>query len=364
MAGTRRFGTIGFSKQSAINVPALTPDFTVPMISGNINPQKEYDDLPRQGSTMEKLGRFTTKAHGGGQVTMLCNPDAVGHLFKQAFGSEIVAGGPFPAPFSHTFTMQDNYPGVIPGDNPLTVWTSIGSVTALGQTWKFADCYIRRLKVSGTSGQNIQIEVDFISWTYAPLASFPAITAGLVGGLSTTLRAQGAEPRYKFIGSTVSLDPIYPGPLVPLTNIESAEFEIDRSPEIKYGPSLTPQVIAPDRMVNFSAAMTYDSAQLGWEFLNTVMTGSPTGTGPEQSVPHGAATLTYGRHPYDALRLMTLTSNGHNWQYTTERPDAEATPGLMELNLQGMFIFPTTAYGGSGTTECTLVLNNDYDVVY
>lgn len=352
MGSARRFGQVAFATQPAPGTAAAAPLFSVPLISGAINPMKDYDDLPRQGGTMARLGRFAQRARGDGTVRILCHPESLGLLLFHVTGDQSSAGV---APTTHTYLITDDYPA-----NPLTVWSSIGpeSSAITGSAWRFMDSYIQRLQINGTSGENLEVEVTFTSFDYSPGVTIPAVSG--VGSV-----AEDDEPRFKYIGSIVELSP-NDDPLAQFSNAESVTFEIDRAPEYRYGPSLTPTIIAPDRMINFSCGMTYDTNTGGWDFLLQAFTGSLTGTGftgsgPEQSIPEGRFDVQFGRHPADATRYLRVVSNGYNWQYTNERPDAEATPGIMEFELNGIAVAPDVDKDGDGSnSEVIITLLNDF----
>ena len=352
MTSARRFGKLAFAKQVSLGTAAAAPLFSVPMISGAINPVKDVADLPRQGGTMARLGRYVQRARGEGTITTLCHPEALGLLLFYAMGTQVSqVGGP--APYSHTFTMSDDYPG-----DGMTFWSSIGpeSSAISGSAWKFADTFIQRLQIMGKSGDNLVVELGITSFDYTAITTIPAVSG-------TGASAEDDEPRFKYIGSEVSLSP-NSNAWTQMDNSESVTFEIDRAPEYRYGPSLTPTVVAPDRMVNLTVGLTYDDALGGWDYLRAAYTGSITGTGPEQSIAQGSANVKFGRHPSSVSRFLQITSNGYNWQYTTTRPDAEATPGIIEYELNGILVSPNAAEGGSGDREVTVVLENDFSGDY
>lgn len=341
---SRRFGRVGFIVQTVDGTPETAPLFTAPIIGGGLKPMKESDDLPRIGNNLSRLGKFTTGAMGGGTVQMLCHPELVGLLLAQAMGEETYSGG------IHEFRVTDDTPF------PMTMWSSVGSITELGQTWRFTDAFINRLRFNGTSRQNIEVEIDVTSFSYTPLSTMPAVSGS---GSS----AEDDEPRFKYIGSNIQLSP--DDSAMEDYKPESVMFEIDRAPEYRYGPSLTPVMRVPDRLINFDAGWVYNSAIGGWGFLMDMYTGSLTGTEPDQGQPDGQFSARFGRHPHDVSKYMQIDSNGQNWQYAIERPDAEAQPGILELQATGIVTAPDATKGGDGQDDEVIVtLVNDYVGTY
>jgi hypothetical protein len=333
VTASRKFGVLGIAKQSSVGTAAANPTYAMPVISGNMRPMKDTDLLPRNGTTQARLGYFTKTAHGTGSVTTLAHPAPLGLLLYEAMGTQAVSGA---GPYTHTFTMSDDYPAL-----PLTVWSKVGD-----SWWKFTDTYISKLALQGTTGENLQVSIDFESFTYGPSAA-------------PTYTLETEVPRYKYIGSTTKLEANSATPVV-LTNVQNVMWEVDRGPELRYGPSLTPTIITPDRMVNFSCGLTYDTTQQGWDFLEQAYTGTVGGGGsPDQGYSSGSFDITFGRHLQDAARSLQITGNGQNWQYTLDRPDAEVNPGVLDFDLTGIAVNPA-----GGGTETTVVLKNDVVAVY
>lgn len=345
MAGSRRFGRIAFAKQPAIGTPAAAPLFSLPIIRGGMRPAGEYDDLPRIGSNLARLGRYVTGRMGQGTVTVLAHPEALGLLLYQAVGGYSRGGS------THTYTFTDDYPFA------MSTWSSVGSPAIAGKTWRFQDTFIQRLRLNGNTRQNIEVEMDLTSFTYQPITSIPAVSG-------TGSSDEDETPRLKYIDSTVLLSPNSSPATEEYITAENVMFEVDRAPEYRYGPSLTPSIVVPDRLVNFDAGVTWDSDIGGWDWLLEEYVGSLTGTLPTQNTPHGSFDVQFGRHPADVSKYLRIVSNGRNWEFTSERPDAEAQPGILEYSLTGVVTAPHTDLGGSGTTESTLTLINDFGQDY
>lgn len=356
MTASRRFGAISFGKQTGVvangGTAATAPLFQCPILSGSLSPQKDWGDLPRIGSSLARLGKFAQRARGGGSVTMLAHPEALGLLLYEVMGVQAVTGA---GPYIHRFTMQDEYPA-----DPLTCWSNVGVTGATGSVWKFTDTFVQSLSIEGSSGENLVVTCDFLAFDYAPLTALPA-TSG------TGNSVEDESPRLKYIGSVVELD-ADGTTLAEFKNIENVTFQIDRAPEVRYGASLTPTIISPDRMLNFSLGMTYDSAMGGWDFLMTTMTGSPGGSGPNQGTPTGSFDVKFGRHPADAAKYLRIVSGGDTaadptaqatWQYELAVPDASAEPTILDFDIAGMVARPTT-----GTSEVQVLLANDFVSTY
>lgn len=338
MATTRRFGVFAFGKQSALGTPLANPTYAVPKLSGAMRPVKERGDLPRLGTVLARLGMYTQRARGEGTISIMGHPDEIGLLIYEAMGAQAIAGS---GPYTHTFTMSDDQPYT----NPLTVWSKVGD-----SWWRFRDTFISRLAIMGTTGENVTLELDLVSFHYNPSAA-PTLPGGGVAD---------EEPRFKYIGSTTQLEANNAVP-VTMTNIENVSLEIDRTAELRYGAQVNPSTYSPDRLVSFSAGMVYDSTQQGWDFLEQFFTGTTggAGTGPDQGIARGSFDVLFGKHPSASTSSLRIQSNGANWEYETERPDAEASPSLLELELNGPMVYPD-----SGSTEVTVVLINDINAVY
>lgn len=363
MPASRNFGLLVIKKQAAAGTAETTGTggYGLPVTDGGVSPQKEYGDLPRAGATLTRLGRFAQRAQVGGTVTAYCSPDAAGLAIYNVMGTELataVAG----TKTKHTFVMADTWP------SPLTVWSSLGSGSDR-DVWRFRDAQVSRMAIHGTSGEVVMLEMDFIAKDYTKLS------AGLPSGYALST----ATPRYKYIGSQVRLDSNSAVPTL-MSNVESVNFEVNRDPEVRFGPSLTPSTFAPDRLVNFSANAYYDTGsggtgltafdKQGWKFLEDAYLAALDGA-PDQSTPTGSFDVTFGRHPIDTddpgLRIVSgggaalpgTVAVQQNWNYETTRPSASGQPTLLEYDLNGVAAMPA-----AGTTEATVILVNDVAAIY
>lgn len=373
MPPIRSFGLLTINKQTVEGTPATDAvgGYSLAIQSGMISPQAEFADLPRSGYSMVRQGRYKQRVTIGGTVTVLAHPDALGLLLYLTMGAELtlgtVAGGLTP----HTFVMADAWPG------PATVWASIGS-GADADVWRFTDAYISRLRITGTSGGIYTVDLDFVAKSYTKTA---AGAAGFPASYNAATVLFPAEPRFKYIGSVLKFDTDSATPTI-MDNAETVEIEIDRNPEVRYGPSLTPTVIAPDRMVNVNAEFMYSTGaggagptafdRQGWNFLEDSYI-SALGSAPDQTTPTGSFDMTFGEHPGapnpsgGKLRIVsgggatlpTTITPQQNWEYGVNRPDAADPPTLVTYRAEGTMKLPA-----AGTTEIVAILNSSKAALY
>lgn len=339
MPESRRVGVIGFAKQTAKGTPVANPAYTVGLVSGVMRPERDMDDLPYTGDTAQRQGRFVQRGRGAGEVTLLAHPDLLGLLIYEAMGAQAVSGAS--PPYSHTFTMTDN----IPQANPMTVWMMVA-----GSWWRFADTYVNSLQISGQSGENIQAAVNMTALQARPISAAPTYTL------------LSPEPRFKFMGSTIQLEADAATP-VTVDNVESFELTIDRSLEIRYGAKLTPSFVIPERDVDFSAGVLYDTSgsNQGWDYLRMANVGSVAAdVDLSQVIGAGSFNVKTGRHPSDATRFLQFSSNGANWEYAVEMPEPDPGGGPVEFDVAGMVKRP--AAGGQELAIMTLL--NEVATVY
>jgi hypothetical protein len=252
-------------------------------------------------------------------------------------GSEALSGsGPT---WTHTFTMNDALP------NPMTVWTLVGD-----DWWRFADTYIQRMTLRGSSGENVTLEMD--------LLSYQARRRG--GGAGLTYTQANEDPRFKYIGSVVQMEADSATPAT-MTNVENVELVIDRALELRYGASLTPTQHIPMRNIDFSAGIVYDTAgNQGWDFLTGAHLGSVTAVTGDvtQNLVKGSFNVNFGIHPSTDASDLIIASNGAAWQYGVERPDPDPGGGPLEMDIAGPVVSPP------GSTEITVTLINTQSTAY
>lgn len=337
MPTSRRIGVFGFGKQAAKGTPLAAPTYTVGKSGGAMRAVPDIADLPLTGDSAARRGRYKQRERGEGTVTLMVNPDAVGLLFYEACGSQTHAGGS--APYTKTFPIVDN----VPQANPMTVWDMVGN-----DWWRFTDTYISRLRLAGTSGENLVVELTLVS-----------LNAEAVAAPTYTLLDE--EPRHKYIGGTTKLEADSDTP-TEMDNVESVELVIDRALELRYGASLTPAFVIPDRNVDFSAGLLFDDSgnNQGWDFVRQSALGT-TGTGAvsQDMASGGSFEVRFGRHPEDATRYLEIASTEDNWEYIAERPEADPGGGPIEFDVAGPVNRP--AAGGS---EVVITLLNDVAAAY
>jgi len=280
MPPIRNFGLLTINKQASEGTAATDAagGYSMPITGGMLGPGAEYGDLPRAGYSMARQGRFKQRINTGGTVSVLAHRESLGLLLYLCMGTELAIGTPAGGLTPHTFVMADAWP------QPCTVWASLGSGSD-ADVWRFRDAFISRLRIMGESGGNYAVDLDFVAKHYTKPA---AGAAGFPASYNDPAVLLGAEPRFKYIGSEIRMDSDSAVPTL-MDNVEMVEIEIDRNPEIRFGPSLTPTVIAPDRMVNFNADVMYSTGaggtgitafdRRGWEFLEDAYL-SAIGGGP------------------------------------------------------------------------------------
>lgn len=334
---SKRIGVLGFAKQSTKGTPAAAPTYTLGVSGGSMKPEFDIADLPITGDTASRRGRYKQRGRGAGTVTLIAHPDALGLLLFMAAGSQTHSG--VSAPYTKTFPIVDT----IPDATPMTVWSMVGN-----DWWRFTDCYVSKLTIAGQSGENIVVVVDLVS-----------LNAEAVAAPTYTLL--DVDPRLKYIGSVAKLEANSATPQT-MTNIDSFEFVIDRSPELRYGASLTPTFVIPDRNVDFSAGVLFETsgAGQGWDFLHQAALGT-TGTGAvsQNMADGGSFDIKTGRHPEDATRYLQIASTEDNWEYTVDRPEPDPAGGPIEFDIVGIVTRP--AAGGS---ETVITLKNDVAALY
>lgn len=330
-----RKSLIGFAKQSALGTPAAAPTFTVPRMGGGLKPQRPRSDLGVTSQASSRRGQYVESAYGEGTVRVLAHAEALGLWLYEAMGAQQASGT---APTTHTFTMADALP------TPMTVWDMVED-----DWYKFTDTYVRRLMLSGAATENCVVELELVSLDFDRVAA-PTFTEDPV------------EPRFKFIGSTISLEANADTP-VAVNNVRSVELDINRVAELIYSTGLNPSFVVPEREIDLSVETIFrdPSTDQGWDFLTGSALGQVVATGaPVQDLLSGSAKAVFGRHPEQAGRSLTFVTGSSigspvaNWDYSVERPEGDPGGGPIIIPIEGMVRYPDT-----GTSEITVELKND-----
>lgn len=329
---SRRKGFVAFAKQTAFGTPVAdgATKYAVPQRSGGMHPMRDRGDIGVTSSSQARRGMFIQRARGEGTVAMLAHPDPLGLLLLAAMGTDTPSGT------THVFTMNDVLSTV------LTVWSLVGD-----EWWKFPDTFIQSLTIRGTSGENYEIEVGFLSFDAQLLSSAPSYTV------------EDEDPRFKYIDSLVKMEANSATP-TQMDNVENVELVINRNLELRYGSSLTPTTYIPGRDVDFSCGIVYDSGgNQGWDFLHGAQLGVVAASGSVgQDLIKGSFEVTGGKHPSSYVGSMVIASNGADWEYGVERPDPDPGGGPIEMTIAGPVIPPPD------DTEITITLINEKSGAY
>jgi hypothetical protein len=353
MPDSRRQGVLAFKKQDDFTflggtAAALPATYALPIHGGVVKPNREVGPIPLTSDSGAEVGDYVIRASTGGTVTLPARASASGEtagsplglllyqaMYAQAAGTAV--GGVVP----HTFTLGDTMPP------PLTMWAKTG-----GQWWKFIDVVTQKLTLSGASSDGlIQVGLDFIGGDGQAMGTDP------VSGTDYTMLS--VDPRWKYPGSVVNL--AASGTSTSEFFTESFEFVVDRVLSPRWGTGLTPRMYTPERTVNFTAGFVGGVAEGAWDFVRNSLIGTTAdNTGMTQEIVNGSFDLTLGRHPVDAARSVTITSNASaaNWQYLADLPPPDPGGGPFEFQAVGKLVRPASG------EEVTVVLKDDKATTY
>lgn len=350
----QRSGVVAFARQTDLGTPADDPTYALPITGGGIASKRDRATLPTTRASSARSGTYIQRAWGGGTQNILAYEEPIGLLISSCMGVEDVAsiGGGLS---KHQFTMQEQWT-----DDPLTFWSLVGD------EWEvFSDCYVTKIVIAGTSGENVTLAFDILS--LSPLGPMSGLVSGDPVPDYTLVED---EPREKYIGSDFWIE-ADAAPPVSASVMENFELSIDRTPAIKHGQFLYPKLLTPKRDIDFSCTVIYDDAEQGWDFYHASQQGDADGQAPDQNLVAGSFAVFCGRHPDDepnaGLKLYcgppvaTVPTNiaTTNWEYVCERPEANPTPDSLQMEVGGPVIDP-----GDGDSEITVELINTLATEY
>jgi hypothetical protein len=330
-----RKGLFVWGKQTAFGTPLSRTTGAKQasnIVSGGLKPVRDRSDLSLTSASQARRGQFIQRVRAEGTVTVLATADQVAFWLYSAMGAISTSGaGPN---YTHTLTMADNLPF------GSTVWSLVAD-----DWWEFSDVVVQTLTIRGESGENIVLEMALLGM---------GIPRHLGTNAPSPYTVAPDDPRFKYLDSVVKMEADSDTPTV-MDNVENVEFVIDRSTELRYGSHINPRQFIPSRDVDFSAGITYEPGMQGWDFLSGSQLGSVAATGDaSQNLIKGSFDVTFGKHPSSYAGSMRIYSNGQNWEYMTERPDADPAANPIEMDLAGPVISPD----GGVSTEVTAVVVN------
>lgn len=148
--------TLAFAKQTAKGAAATAAAFRVPVVGGDVMPQRTVNDLEETGANRQRSQSYVSRVDAGGAPEFAVRLKPLGLLAYGALGAKAVVGAA--APYTHTITAANALPW-------FTVWRMLGDLIYD----KFIDCKVTQLVLTSEAGQPVRAAVTFMGLDHESL---------------------------------------------------------------------------------------------------------------------------------------------------------------------------------------------------
>jgi hypothetical protein len=325
-----RTAIAAFGRQTAGEGTALTtPKYEIPVGDGSgIQPRREIEELPYSNESQDPTGHYVRQVAGDFSMNFPVLPISSVALIQSFMGATATSGS---GPYDHDSTFTNTL--------PFYTWWSMLE----GQYLKLSDAKTYQASLSGSPGSPLSLDVS---------GGGKTCTRAAVKWGSATL-AETVTPFFTQINATFKLEAASSPASTTVGNIAGWNLDVNRNvEEIQTDSGGIDYMVEGKR----ETSLTCDDVVLeDWDFLNTVFTGTSSGTSLSTQPIYGSAEFTFrGSDEAAALtRRLVITVPNVHWNIA-QHPASNAGGGAVRYTLEGGVVKPT-----SGATLTIGVRNAD-----
>lgn len=287
-----------FSKQATKGTAAASVQHTPRFTGGNIEFDRQIERFEETSGSRDQSPSYVSAISVAGSPSCyLRTKDAAG-ILEGVLGTRITSGV---GPYTHTITGSNT---TVPY---MTFWQNLGGDMLVN---RFVDCVIDKVKISGGTGEPLELELDVI---------------GLKGERLTTGYPTETTQSTPLLYHQVS---VTKGGSAK-NSVNSFEIEIENGHELQQGNgSVTAYDVAPgERKVSGSLTMLFETI----EDYAMFHTGSGSGTTPSAAVQTEALVIKAANGADDYVEF-TIPAVAYT-SYEVE-PDAKGGPIVAQINFE------------------------------
>lgn len=328
-----RSAVIGYGKQASEGSALSAPKFETPMGGGFVGPQRSTQPLPWTNESQDSVGDYVERIGGVVEATLPVLPVSAGALLEMILGSRSSSGA---GPYTHTITPSDTLPfGTFfyaqPGAN----------------YWTVSDVKLGSWQLNWTPGTPLEAAISGVGKTFTRSGS----------KWSAATLDEAVDPFFTMIGATMKFDPADDTPAT-VRNIASGSISVNRNLDPIQTDAITYGYLAEQKR-DIEVSLN-DVVFENNDLINTVFTGSTSGTTPGGAVVYGSCEFTFlgSDQAVAATRSLKLTVPHVLWTID-QVPSANPDGSTLRYTVTGRASQPT-----SGATITAVLINGSAGAVY
>ena len=331
-----RSAVTAFGKQTAEGTPLTTPKFEIPMGGGFAGPERSTAELPWTNETQDSVGDYVERVGGIVDMTLPVLPVSCVGLFEAVLGSRATSAGP---PYTHTITPSDTL--------PFSTWYY--SQPGVNY-WQVTDTKLGSAQLSWSPGSPLEVSVS--GQGKSTTRTQPAAK------WTTATLVEGVDPFYTYIGATMKFDAAATPATTTVSNIAGGSVTINRNLDPIQTDDVTYSYIAEQKRdieVSLDDVVFEDNA-----LINTIFTGSSTGTTLSGQVAYGSCEFTFLGSDQAAAATRSIVVSLPRVLWTIDQvPSADPGGATLRYTVTGRASKPS-----SGASISIAVVNASAAAVY
>lgn len=329
-----RSAVIGFGKQTAEGTALTVPKFETPMGGGYAGPQRSTQELPFTNDSQDSVGDFVERTGVVVSTTLPVLPVSAGAVLEGILGSRTTTGA---GPYVHAITPSDTL--------PFMTWFY---AQPGGNYWTIKDVKLGSWELSWSPGSPLEASVEGMGKDFTRSGS----KWGAAG------MAESVDPFFTYIGSTMKFDVGSTPATTTVTNIAGGSISVNRNLDaIQTGDIFTRYIAEQKRDI---AVSLNDVVFENNDLINTVFTGSSSGTTPAATTVYGSAEFTFLGSDGAAAATRSLKVSLPRVLWTVDQvPSADPGGSTLRYTVTGKVSKPS---GGASITAT--VTNGSAGSVY
>lgn len=330
-----RSAVVGFGKQTAEGTALTVPKFETPMGGGFVGPERSTAELPWTNETQDSVGDYVERVGGTADLTLPVLPVSAGAILEGIFGSRTTSGAA--APYTHVFTPADTLP-----------WMTLFYAQPGGNYWTVADSKLASWALSWSAGSPLEASVSGMGKTTTRAATKWG-APGMV---------EGVDPFFTMINATFKFDSGTTPATTTVRNIAAGSVSMNRNLDARQTDGLNYQYMAEQkRDIEVSLDdVVFESNDL----INTIFTGSASGTSMSGTVVYGSFSVTFVGSDQAAATTRSLKVELPRVLWTIDQvPSADPGGATLTYTVTGRASKPT-----SGASVTATLVNGSAGTVY
>lgn len=328
-----RSAVIGYGKQASEGTPLATPKFETPMGGGFAGPERVTQELPWTNESQDSVGDYVERIGGIVEATLPVLPVSAGALLEMVLGSRSSGGA---GPYTHTITPSDTLPfGTFfyaqPGAN----------------YWIVSDVKLGSWQLNWTPGTPLEAVISGVGKTFT--------RSGSKWGAATLDEA--VDPFFTMIGATMKFDAADDSPAT-VSNIAGGSITVNRNLDSIQTDDVTYQFMAENKRdieISLDDVVFEDN-----DLINTVFTGTTSGTTPGGAVVYGSCEFLFLGSDQAAAATRSLKITVPHVLWTIDQvPSANPDGATLRYTVTGRASKPS-----SGATITAVLTNGSAGAVY